>query len=85
MSSHKQRQVETEMEFTRYCPETGDDVDVLVTLRGLWVPGEPGTHWDPPVPAGVEDVHAVANGRDFPLSARECDRMAELLADKVQS
>ena len=74
-----------DMEVTRYCPETGDAVEVEATVRGTWRRGEPGTHWDPPVPAGVEDVHAVANGRDFPLSVRECDRMAELLADEVQS
>lgn len=72
-----------DMEFTRYCSETGDEVEVEATVRGMWCPGEPGTHWDPPVPAGVCDVHAVANGRDFPLSSRECDRMAELLADTL--
>lgn len=69
----------TSMEFTRYCPETGDEVEIEAEVRGTWFPGERGTHWDPPVPAGVEDVHAVANGRDFNLSARECDWAAECL------
>jgi hypothetical protein len=72
------------MTFIRWCPETGDEVDVEVTLRGTWCPGEPGNFYDPPVPPGVEDVWAVANGRDFPLSLRERDWAAELLAGEVE-
>lgn len=71
------------MEFTRYCPETGDSVEVEVTVRGTWRCGEPGTYLDPPVPPGVEDVYAVANGRNFPLSVRECDSVAEILANML--
>ena len=78
------RELSTAMEFTRYCPETGDAVDVEVTLLGTWCPGEPGTRLDPPVPPGVEEVWAEATGRDFPLSLRERDLAAELLADGVE-
>jgi len=74
----------TTREFTRYCPETGDEVDVEVEVRGTWFPGESGTYYDPAIPPGVEDVHAVANGLDFQLSARECDWAAEYLAEEVE-
>lgn len=75
------RTLKTDMEFTRYCPETGEEVEIEVEVRGTWNPGEAGTLYDPPVTAGVEDVWAVANGRNFPLSARETDWAAECLGE----
>lgn len=91
MSWRKRRELSTEAAFTRYCPETGDEVDVEVTLCGTWMPGEPGNLYDPPIPAGVEDVWTVANGQDFEggefgrLTLRERDWAAELLAGEVES
>ena len=73
----------TSLGFTRYCPETGDEVEIEVEVRGTWHPGEAGTQYDPSFPPGVEDVHAVANGRDFLLSTRECDWAAECLTEEV--
>lgn len=85
MSWRKRRELSTGATFTRYCPETGYEVDVEVTLCGTWMPGEPGNLIDPPIPPGVEDVWAMANGRDFPLSYRELDWAAELLSGEVES
>ena len=85
MSWRKRRELSTGATFTRYCPETGDEVEIDVEVRGTWFPGEHGSYWDPPIPPGVEDVWAMANGRDFPLSLRERDWAAELLAGEVDS
>jgi hypothetical protein len=69
--------------FTRYCPETGEEVEIDgVTVRGTWCPGEPGNHIDPPIPPGVEDLWAeVHDGRPFPLTRREFDWAAEQLGE----
>jgi hypothetical protein len=68
----RSRVLSLETTFTRHCPETGDEVDVEVELRGTWCPGEPGTYLDPPVPAGVEDLWVVANGQDARSVVRWC-------------
>lgn len=78
-----------DMSFTRYCPETGDEVDVTVEVRGEWFRGQAGTLLDPPIPPGVETLWVVANGREWPsidfpafaLSHREHDTAAEALAE----
>lgn len=59
--------------FTRYCPETGEEVEIDgVTVRGTWYPGEPGNHIDPPVQPGIEDLVVVVNGRDAQFPIRWC-------------
>lgn len=78
------RELSTGAAVTRYCPETGADVEIDVLVRGTWMPGEPGTLYDPPVPPGVEDVWAEANGQPFPFASyREADWAAELLSGEV--
>lgn len=78
------RLLSTDATFIRWCPETNEEVEVYVTLSGTWMPGEPGNHIDPPIPPGVEDVWAAANGRNFPLSLRERDHAGDILAGEVE-
>jgi hypothetical protein len=76
------RMLSCENTVTRYCPETGAEVEIDVVLRGTWFPGEPGNYYDPPLPPGVEDVWAeVHGGVYFQLTCRESDWAAELLGD----
>jgi hypothetical protein len=77
----RSRLLSLETTFTRYCPETGEEVEIDVEVCATWLPGEPGSHYDPPIPPGMVDVRAVANGRNFPLGRGEVDWAAEQLGE----
>jgi hypothetical protein len=74
------RETSTALHVGRWCPETGEEVEVTVDARGTWCRADR----ECGIEAGWEDVHALANGRPFRLSRAEEDWAAERLSDELE-
>lgn len=75
------RPVDDVMAVIRYCPETGDEVEIEVEIEGYPVSedAETGQGW------GIEDVWGYVHaGTAFELSDRELDRAANILASTAE-